>query len=231
MLRGIDKRYIFEENEDREVFLRCLKRAKEKSKFQLFGYCLMDNHVHLLIKEGQESLGYSIKRITVGYVQWHNRKYGRTGHLFQNRYKSECVETDTYLLVVIRYIHQNPFKASLVTNLSEFPWSSYIQYLAEVPSIIDREMVLSYFGGISEFKDFMQKINSDKCMDDENKKLWTDKALRSEIEKICRLSQISEMDKQDRDNIISMIKKETKASNRQISRVIGIGRGIVERVQ
>lgn len=74
----------------------------------------MQNHVHLLIKEGKEEIGDSIRRITVGYAQYHNRNHVRTGHLFQNRYKSEPVDDDRYLLVVLRYIHQNPLKAGIV---------------------------------------------------------------------------------------------------------------------
>ena len=114
MLRGIDKRNIFLDNEDRKKFIEKLKIARETAGFRLHGYCLMDNHVHLLIEENEE-IGTSIKRITVGYVQWHNNKHERTGHLFQNRYLSEPVETDAYLLTVLRYIHQNPVKAKITS--------------------------------------------------------------------------------------------------------------------
>ena len=88
----------------------------------------MDNHVHLLLKEGEE-LGTSIKRITVGYVQLHNNKYGRTGHLFQNRFSSEAVEDDKYLMTVIWYIHRNPLKTGMVSRLKEYSWSSYQQII------------------------------------------------------------------------------------------------------
>lgn len=104
MLRGIDKRDIFLENEDKLKFLECIERAKAKGNFKVLGYCLMDNHIHMLLKESEE-IGTSIKRITVGYVGWHNKKYDRTGHLFQNRYLSEPVTTEEYLLTVLRYIH------------------------------------------------------------------------------------------------------------------------------
>jgi len=113
MLRGIDGRNIFLDDEDRSKFIEKLLSAKQNANFKLYGYCLMDNHVHLLIEENEE-IGTSVKRITVGYVQWHNNKYGRTGHLFQNRYNSEVVETESYLVTVLRYIHQNPVKANIV---------------------------------------------------------------------------------------------------------------------
>ncbi|MGV8145341.1 MAG: transposase [Alkaliphilus sp.] len=84
--------------------------------------------MHLLIKENEE-IGKRIKRIKVGYVWWHNIKYTRTGHLFQNRYKSEVVENEAYLLTVLRYIHQNPVKAKIVQILSKYYWSSYNMYI------------------------------------------------------------------------------------------------------
>lgn len=128
MLRGIDKRDIFIDAEDNVKFLQKLLKAKGTVSFKLFGYCLMDNHVHLLIKES-EDIGTSIKRITVGYVQWHNRRHERTGHLCQNRYMSEAVEDESYLINVLRYIHQNPVKAGLSKNVEEYKWSSYNEYI------------------------------------------------------------------------------------------------------
>lgn len=119
ILKGLDGRSLFYDGEDRDVFMDKLRRAREIGGLELYAYCLMDNHVHLLIKEGEE-LGVSMKRLTVGYVQFHNKKYGRTGHLFLNRYHSEVVEDDHYLLAVTRYIHRNPVKAYLVSDPGEY---------------------------------------------------------------------------------------------------------------
>lgn len=124
VLKGLDGRNIFLDDSDRSLFMDKLTKARETGGFQLYGYCLMDNHVHLLIKEGEE-LGTSIERITVGYVQLHYNKYGRTGHLVQNRFSSEAVEDDQYLMMVLRYIHRNPLKAEMVSRLKGYPWSSY----------------------------------------------------------------------------------------------------------
>ncbi len=85
MLREIDKRDVFLDNEDKLKFLESTEKAKEKGKFKVLGYCLIDNYIHMLLKEDEE-IGTSIKRITVGYIGWHTKKYDRTGHLFQNRY-------------------------------------------------------------------------------------------------------------------------------------------------
>jgi REP element-mobilizing transposase RayT len=128
ILKGLDGRNIFLDDADRLMFMDKLKKARQAGGFKLYAYCLMDNHVHLLMKE-EEELGQSIKRITVGYVQLHNNKYGRSGHLFQNRFNSEAVEDDCYLMTVLRYIHRNPLKAGIISKLESYPWSSY-------PSII-----------------------------------------------------------------------------------------------
>ena len=149
MMRGIDKRNIFAKDDDYETFLRCVGRAREKSSFALYAYCLMTNHVHLLIKEGDEEIGDSIRRINVGYAQIHNNIYGRTGHLFQNRFLSQPVNNDPYLLVVLRYIHQNPVKAGVASEISDYKWSSYHDYLAQRDNLTDTEVVLGYLGSIN----------------------------------------------------------------------------------
>jgi len=111
ILRGINKQVIFEDDEDREKLLGYLQYYKEICNYIIYGYYLMDNHIHLLIKEGKEGIGNNMKRIGGSYVAWYNRKYDRIGHLFQDRFKSEVVESDEYLLIVLRYIHQNRLKA------------------------------------------------------------------------------------------------------------------------
>ena len=129
MLKGIDKKDIFAGKQDYEKFLYYVNRAMEISKFEVYGYCLMPNHVHILLKEGTEKIGDAIRRIAVGYAQYFNIKYGRNGHLFQNRFRSEPVNDDVYFLIVLRYIHQNPIKANMVINMEDYEWSSYNEYI------------------------------------------------------------------------------------------------------
>ena len=106
MLRGINQQQIFEDNEDSEKFLQILKDCKAISEFKLYAYCLMGNHIHLLIHETEEPIEKFMKRIATRFVYWYNIKYQRVGHLFQDRFKSEPVEDDAYFLTVLRYIHQ-----------------------------------------------------------------------------------------------------------------------------
>ena len=128
MLRGINRNAIFQDDEDHRRFLRTLSDCKQVSGFRLYAWCLMPNHIHLLVHVQKEPLELIIKRIGSRFVWWYNMKYERVGHLFQDRYRSEPVEDDTYFLTVLRYIMQNPVKAGLADAPGGWPWSSYIHY-------------------------------------------------------------------------------------------------------
>jgi putative transposase len=145
IMRGINKQIIFEDDEDREKFIGYLQYYKNIASYTIYGYCLMDNHIHLLIKEGKEPIGHTMKRIGVSYVAWYNRKYDRIGHLFQDRFKSEVVETDKYLLTVLRYIHQNPVKAGKEKSVENYKWSSYAEYI-DKSKIIETSFIRYFWG-------------------------------------------------------------------------------------
>lgn len=117
MLRGNNKQQIFLDEEDSSRFLEIVRKYKDICNFKIFAYCLMGNHVHILVKTDDISLDSIMKRVVVKFVYYYNVKYSRIGHLFQDRYKSEPVETDEYFLQVIRYIHQNPIKAGICEKM------------------------------------------------------------------------------------------------------------------
>ena len=123
MMRGINHQNIFEAPEDYYQFIATLDRMRFRydedgtpmgSNCTYYAYCLMSNHFHLLIREREESVGETIKRIASSYVYYYNRKYGRDGHLFKERFKSEPVNDMAYFTTLLRYIHQNPVKAGIV---------------------------------------------------------------------------------------------------------------------
>ena len=129
MLRGINRQRIFEDSEDYRMFIHYLyKIAKPKTDSgqplpayaTFYAYCLMDNHVHLLIREGSEPLSSSIKRIAAAYARYYNTKYEHYGHLFQDRFKSEPVNDEAYFFTLFRYIHQNPVAAGLTKDVVSY---------------------------------------------------------------------------------------------------------------
>jgi len=231
MLRGIDRKDIFLDDEDRTKFLESIIKAKKKGKFKIYGYCLMDNHIHMLIKEDEE-IGKIIKRITVGYVGWHNKRHERTGHLFQNRYLSEPVEAEDYFITVLRYIHQNPIKAGIVSSLSDYKWSSYDKYhlgYQGQKSFISIDLAEAYFKTFKEFRDYMKANNSDKCLEYNIIRRHNDKTLREIINKKYDVFEIDRKSIKKRNKVICKIYDEQKTSIRQLSRVLGVGKTVVER--
>lgn len=226
MLRGLDKREIFISDRDNERFIQSILKAMELGKFKLYGYCLMKNHAHLLIEEREEDIGTSIKRITCSYVQWHNAKYARVGHLFQNRFRSEPVLTEGYLLRVLRYIHNNPVKANMCDRPSNYKWSSYNDYIRSYSGengFIDTDMYKAFFETRKSFEDYMNEENDDECLDYEQPKKYTDEELTHKIKHFYHFTGENISD------TIYSIYIDTGVSIRQLSRVLGIGKYEVEK--
>jgi putative transposase len=123
--RGNNKEKTFFDNEDKRFYLEVLRRYKDKYKMKILAYCLMGNHVHILaIPEKETSLARGIGMTNLLYTQYINRKYGRSGRLWQNRFFSAVVEKESYLWAVMRYIEQNPVRAKLVKKAEDYEWSS-----------------------------------------------------------------------------------------------------------
>lgn len=233
MIRGTNKQDIFIDDEDNLRFLETLDKYKEKCKIKVYGWCLMSNHVHLLAGEGQEDISITIKRIGVSYAWFYNWKYNTVGHVFQDRFKSEKVEDDAYLMTVVRYIHRNPIKAGIAKDPTEWKWSSCKGYYAlqNFPAdLLDDSLILEIFSkdrkkAIELFKEFNEQKSSDECLDDSSKKRLTDKAARDEIAKLitgCEITDIKNMPKQQRDEILKGIKGIHGVSLRQAARILGV---------
>ncbi len=231
MLRGINQQQIFEDNEDYEKFLSILSYCKTISKFELFAYCLMGNHIHLLIKEGKEPLELLMKRIAVRFVYWYNIKYSRVGHLFQDRYKSEPVDDDSYCLTVVRYIHQNPVKAGLCQKVEEYIYSSFNEFYKE-SNLLDIGFTLDLIS-LDDFAEYNNLDTWDICLDVETTKTvrLTDEQAKEYIELISGCKNVSEFQQVNigkRDKYLSMMRKYG-LSIRQISRLTGVSYNIARK--
>lgn len=143
MLRGVNKQRIFEKPSDYEAMHRILhfvqttdtqRNPLEKPSFFLYAYCMMDNHVHLLIQPNEQELGQVMKRIQTTYAIYFNNEYERVGHLFQDRYKSEVVEDQNYFFTLLNYIHHNPVVAGLCEHPGQYTHSSYNELTGHLAS-------------------------------------------------------------------------------------------------
>lgn len=228
MIRGINQQSIFEDDGDYKKLIEILGKYHKEIEYEIYAYCLMGNHIHLLIREGREELSNTMKRIGTSYVYWYNWQYSRKGHLFQDRYRSESVENDSYFLTVLRYIHQNPLKAGLVEDIREYKWSSYKEYFGE-SEMVNTSYALDIFHedklkAIKEFKEFNNKTNNDQCNEiTEVRKTISDKEIRNiflkryNIELVSLQNQLPEIQK----DALKYLKGLDGSSFRQLSRLTG----------
>lgn len=161
--RGNRKENIFRSQEDFQVYMSILKESLiyySHSNYELAAYCLMSNHVHLIIKTGQESMTSLMRRINSLYTKYFNKKYDYTGHLFGAKYFYELIENDRQILQVSRYVHLNPVKAKMVSKPENYLWSSYRMFTGEKSELLNFEIVLSYFNYSERYemyRDFVEQ--------------------------------------------------------------------------
>ncbi|MFA5338631.1 MAG: transposase [Candidatus Omnitrophota bacterium] len=131
--RGNQKQEVFFETVDYEKYLQLLKKYKTKYHFKLYGYCLMNNHVHMVIDPGKpREISKAIQGLNLSYSIWFNAKYDKIGHLWQDRFKSMVIEKNDYLITCINYIEANPVRGNIVNSPLDYLWSSYKERIFDI---------------------------------------------------------------------------------------------------
>ena len=172
MVRGIDKTNIFVDHQDKALFLERFGENIAEGQCSVYAWVLMDNHLHILFKSGKHGISAVMRKQLTWYAQYFNHRHKRTGHLFQNRYKSILCDEENYLLALIRYIHLNPVRAQIVKTIGEldrYPWSGHSAIVGKAKrSWMDIDTVLSQFGekkkrALSEYRRFiMEEFGQDR---------------------------------------------------------------------
>lgn len=127
--RGVNRCDIFNSDDDKEMFLKIFNKTATIHKVILHDYCLMDNHYHLLIETTKDNLSTLMRTLNANYAKYFNKKYTRSGHLFQDRYKSKYIISENYFYTLIRYIENNPLEASITDKVSQYPYTlSYLLF-------------------------------------------------------------------------------------------------------
>ena len=147
--RGINKQDIFLDNDDKDNFYKMIKITKEKYNFELYAFALMNNHIHFTIFDKHDEMSKIMHRICTIYAMYFNKKYERVGHVFQNRFKNICIDTENYLLNLIRYIHKNPEKDG-ICDMNTYKWSSYRDYITIRISIIVLQIQILYLNYLTK---------------------------------------------------------------------------------
>lgn len=166
MIRGIDRGDIFIDEQDKNKFLEKLGEYVSDAKCSVYAWVLMSNHVHILYKSGEKGISAVMRKLLTWYAIYFNRRHKRTGHLFENRYKSVLCEEDRYFLALIRYIHLNPVRAGIIRKMEEldsYQWSGHSSIIENIKhEWMDVEYVLAQFGvtrkrAKREYRKFVEK--------------------------------------------------------------------------
>ena len=226
LFRGVNQQNIFEEAVDFEKLKETIAIVKTDLEFEIYAYCFMSNHVHIVLKEkNYGDISLIMKRILTKYARWYNIKYGRSGALIANRYKSVPVIIDEYFLNLIRYIHQNPIKSGIANSCEDYLYSSYNEYVNE-KEITDTDFLLQMVDR-KEFEEYhkeMEKMNF--RVSDSKKK--TDEEILIFLKKKYNIENpkaISKFSKCERNEILAELKNEYPI--RQLQRITGISRGVI----
>lgn len=228
IVRGNNKQILFEEEEDYKFFIKRMGMYSREAEIRLSAYCLMENHVHILVKDQEDAVGKMMSRLGTCYAQYYNRKYERSGHVFQGRYLSEPVDNDAYLLTVFRYILNNPRKAG-ICPAEQYRWNSYKAYFREETSL-DLGFVKERFRTADAYRDYIGAENQDECLEynqAENSDAWAQEVIR-ECLGAGSGTELQQWEKKKRDAGLRLL-KEKGLSVRRIERLTGISKSLVQK--
>ena len=247
ILRGVNKQDIFESDKDFLKFLGLMERVafpvdetghRIPPLLVIYAYCLMPNHVHLLVREQKCGISSAISWLAGTYAGYFNQKHEHVGHLFQGRFRSEVVNDWEYFLTLIRYVHQNPIAGGLVSNVRHYRWSSWREFDPEMVCDVPVCATASVYTKIS-FEVLSELVDTplpktQRIMDFDSDTGWrvSDEKVREFIKAefgIAEVSTIQHLDKEQRNEIVIKL-LEFCGNVMQISRVTGIGRGIISRL-
>ena len=171
MVQGVNKEYIFYKNEYIEKYLNIIKENKENYNFTVMAYCIMNNHSHFLIyTEDINDLSKFMHKTNLLYAQMYNREENRCGVLFRNRYRAEPIYDKRHLINCIKYIHNNPVKAKLVSKCEEYKYSSYKDYKNN-SGVAKSKIVKETFGSECNFSELFYEVADIKFMDIDNESI------------------------------------------------------------
>ncbi len=250
LTEGNERKDIFIDNEDKAKILSILSNKNQNESFKVYAFCIMNNHLHLVLKEKNSDISTIMRRINTSYAKYFNKKYNRVGHVFHDRFKSEAIETNDDLLEVVKYIHKNPIRTNICNNMIEYKWSSFIDYIIGLNryDFLDIEFVLSIFTHNNReeaIKLFSQySINQSKktffdIMEKSDKKdLLTKKDVLNYIDRFIEENNLdyeslikTRKNIKLRNKMISNIKRKSTFSIRDLAQILGVNRNIIQRAK
>lgn len=229
--RGVGRCIIYEDDDDRELFLSYLERFLVRPGIKMLAWCLMDNHYHLVLQGPMERISEGMKRLNSSYALAFNEKHDRNGHLFQGRFRSETIDSEEYLLTAVRYVHQNPLRAELCATC-DYDWSSYRGYFSN-PRLVDNSLIRELLGTEDAFQSLHDEIDyTATCIDVDSprgrRSLSSERALEvaRAVLSDTRVEEVAGLERAKRNESLRAL-KEAGLSLRQIERITGVPKSVI----
>ena len=166
IVQGINKEYIFENNQLKESYKNLFKKNLDKTNITLLAYCIMDNHAHILLHTAETSqLTKLMQKTNTSYAKLYNKLKNRVGYVFRDRYYIQPILNHSQLLNCISYIHNNPIKANIITDLLKYTYSSYKEYIGK-KDLITQKSIKLIFGDIIDYKDIFYRLHKKNNIED-----------------------------------------------------------------
>lgn len=230
--RGSGRQLIFEDDADRRLYLGLCERFLTEAGIGTLAWCLMDNHVHLLLEDEEDVLSRAMQRLATTYARHYNDRTGHVGHLFQERFGSSPVETESHLLEAVRYIHNNP-EAAGECAAEKYEWSSYRDYMrmrSEPILTVRTEVVMGLLGEPIDFAEFVAASREGAYRPPGGLRVSNEEAGRIARHALggADPAVVKTLAAAGRNEAL-LVLKEAGLSIRQIERLTGVGRGTVSR--
>lgn len=229
--RGTGRQIVFEEDSDRYAFLRTVRKVFGDAGLLLIAWCLMSNHVHLVVFDEKQQLSMAMRNVLSAYARRFNARGAHTGHVFQQPFSSSPIEDDAYMLAAVRYVHDNPAKAGICAA-EDYPWSSYHEYVG-TPEFAETALVLEMLGGVEGFKEFSSRVPPALSLCPQMHGRFTEDELLVNARYVLGgidPSEVKTLQKTQRNELLGRL-RSAGFSIRQIERLTGVGRNIIARVK
>lgn len=233
--RGNNKQYILENDSDKAYYRRIMKEKSEKYGVKVYAYCIMSNHVHILVKAELKMLSLFMKELNFVYAVYHNEKNGKCGHVFQNRFYSGCIETESYLVSCVRYIHNNPVNAGVISDFSKYTYSSAWEFFhnrnKKTQGYVSQEIfkiLRARFCNMDDFMNFHKSFDDQEFLDiPEEKTEYDHERLMYQIERYMDHNKVTNVETLEkvprlREDFIKRCREETGFSREKIKNFLKI---------
>lgn len=234
LVQGPRQQAVFKQPENKAKYLETIQKYFDQGKVILYAYCIMDNSAHLVLEEREDTVTVFMRRVGVSYVHWYNKTWEREGSLFRERYQSKPIRSQEEFLKVIRFVHQLPVRYGKVQNMWDYPWSSYGVYMRISTEADIKREVLEQLGDWSY----------ERYMNDNWREIYlretsasygkSDQTAMEQIRKRLDGRPVDDlkcMKQKVRNELLARMRFEDQISIGQLSRLTGIGRGIIQKLK